>query len=255
MIIPVLLYHSVGEGQPPDDAWGAVSAEQFRAHVELIAATGRVPLTVSALASMLRGERPLVDRPVAITFDDGYADTFDAIELLRRRGLCATVYVTTGEIGGARRLSAEQIVTLSRLRTVEVGAHAVRHRRLDELDDSELAHEVQASKWALERLTGRTVNSFSYPHGAYDERVRAAVIAAGYRSATSVKNALSHPDDDPFAIARFTVTATVSTARIGEVLEGRRAPLAWTGERLRTRAYRVLRRSRRRLHPARSHAS
>jgi peptidoglycan/xylan/chitin deacetylase (PgdA/CDA1 family) len=204
---------------------------------------------------MLRGERPLVDRPVAITFDDGYADTFDAIELLRRRGLCATVYITTGEIGAARRLSAEQIVTLSRLRTVELGAHAVRHRRLDELDDSELALEVQASKWALERLTGVSVNSFSYPHGAYDERVRAAVIEAGYTSAASVKNALSHPDDDPFAIARFTVTGTVPTARIGEVLEGRHAPLAWTGERLRTRAYRVLRRSRRRLHPARSHAS
>ena len=255
MIIPVLLYHSVGEEQPADDSWGAVSREQFRAHVELIAASGRVPLTVGALASMLRAERPLVDRPVVITFDDGYADTFEAIELLRRRGLCATVYVTTGEIGGPRRLSAEQIVTLSRLRAVEVGAHSVRHRRLDELDDSELALEVQASKSALERLTGRTVDSFSYPHGAYDERVRAAVIAAGYTSATSVKNALSHPDDDPFAIARFTVTGSVPTARIGEVLEGRRAPLAWTGERLRTRAYRVLRRSRRKLHPVRSHAS
>ena len=94
---------------------GAVSRAQFRAHVELIAASGRVPVTISALASMLRGDRPLVDRAVAITFDDGYADTYEAVEPLRRRGLCATVYVTTGEIGGARRLSAEQLVALAQL--------------------------------------------------------------------------------------------------------------------------------------------
>jgi peptidoglycan/xylan/chitin deacetylase (PgdA/CDA1 family) len=255
LIIPVLLYHSIGEGQPPNDAWGAVSWAQFRAHVELIVASGRNSLTVSMLASMLRGERPLVNRPVAITFDDGYADTYEAIEVLRRRGLYATVYVTTGEIGIPRRLSDEQITTLARLPRVEVGAHGVRHRRLDELKDSELQYEVRASKWTLEQLTSRAADSFSYPHGAYDERARAAVIAAGYTSATSVKNALSHPDDDPFAIARFTVTASVPAARISEVLEGKHVPLAWTGERLRTRTYRALRRSRQRLGAVRSHAS
>ena len=255
MIIPVLLYHSVGEDQPACDSWGAVSRAQFRAHVELIAASGRVAVTISNLASMLRGDRPLVDRAVAITFDDGYADTYEAVELLHRRGLGATVYVTTSEIGGARRLSGEQLVALAQMRRVEVGAHGVRHLRLDELDDSDLAFEVQASKRALERLTSRAVDSFSYPHGAYDDRVRAAVITAGYTSATSVKNAVSHTDDDPFAIARFTVTGSVPAARIGEVLEGRRVPLAWTAERLRTRAYRVLRRSRVRLNTPRSHAS
>jgi peptidoglycan/xylan/chitin deacetylase (PgdA/CDA1 family) len=255
VIIPVLLYHSVGDDQPPNDAWGAVSWAQFRAHVELIAASGRNSLTISMLVAMLRGERPLVDRPVAITFDDGYADTYEAIELLRRRGLYTTVYVTTGEIGTQRRLSDEQIATLARLPRVEVGAHGVRHRRLDELNDSELQYEVHASKWTLEQLTSSTVDSFSYPHGAYDERVRAAVITAGYTSATSVKNALSHPGDDPFAIARFTVTGSVPTGRIWEVLEGKRVPLAWTEERLRTRAYRVLRRSRHRLSAVRTHAS
>jgi peptidoglycan/xylan/chitin deacetylase (PgdA/CDA1 family) len=254
MIIPVLLYHSVGEDQPADDAWGAVSRAHFRAHLELIAASGRIPLTVSELASMLRGERPPVDRPVAITFDDGYDDTFEAVELLRRRGLGATVYITTSGIGRPQRLSSDQITTLAQLPKVEIGAHAVHHRRLDELDDSQLALEMRASKRELERLISRAVLSFSYPHGAYDERVRSAAVAAGYTSATSVKNAMSHDDDDVFAIARFTVTASMSPARIGEVLEGNRVPLSWSGERLRTRAYRVLRRSRRRLSATRSHA-
>jgi hypothetical protein len=96
-------------------------------------------------------------------------------------------------------------------------------------------------------VTGAAVVSFAYPHGAYDGRVRLAVIGAGYRSAAAVKNALSHPADDPFAIARWTVTAGTPASRVAGVLDGEGAPHAWARERLRTRAYRTARRGRRRI--------
>jgi hypothetical protein len=91
------------------------------------------------------------------------------------------------------------------------------------------------------------VHSFAYPHGVYDRRVRQAVITGGYRSAVAVKNAVSHPADDPFAIARWTVTAGTPASRIAQVLEGESVPVAWSHERVRTRAYRMVRRGRRRL--------
>jgi peptidoglycan/xylan/chitin deacetylase (PgdA/CDA1 family) len=254
LIIPVLLYHSVSDGPAPAESWGAVSMAQFEEHLKVIAASGRDSLTVSTLASMLRGERPLANGPVAVTFDDGYSDTYAAVEALRQRGLCSTVYVTTGDIGRPDRLSPEQVTALADLPGVEVGAHAVRHRRLDELPDIELEDEVLGSKRQLEQLTSEPVASFSYPHGAYDRRVRAAVAAAGYRSAAAVKNAVSHHEDDPFAIARITITSATSIDRVAQLLEGKGAPLAWTGQRVRTRMYRIARRSRRRLRATRSQA-
>jgi peptidoglycan/xylan/chitin deacetylase (PgdA/CDA1 family) len=254
LIIPVLLYHSVSDRPALGHSWGTVSRAQFVSHVELLAASRRPSLTISTLACTLRGERPLVDRPIAVTFDDGYRDTYEAVEVLRRHGLCSTVYVTTGDIGRPDRLTTEQVAGLADLAGVEVGAHAVHHLRLDELDDVGLEDEVAGSKRRLEQLTSQPVDSFSYPHGAYDGRVRAMVIEAGYRSATSVKNAVSHDDDDPFAIARFTVTGATSAQRLAEVLEGEGVPLAWTAERVRTRVYRMARRSRGRRRAARSEA-
>jgi peptidoglycan/xylan/chitin deacetylase (PgdA/CDA1 family) len=254
LIIPVLLYHSVPAGLTVGESWGAVSRAQFDEHLKVIADSGRDSITVSTLASMLRGERPLVDRPVAVTFDDGYSDTYEAAEALRQRGVRSTVYVTTGDIGRADRLSPEQVTALADLPGVEVGAHAVRHRRLDELSDIELEDEVAGSKDELEQLISEPVESFSYPHGAYDRRVRAAVAAARYRSAAAVKNAISHHEDDPFAIARLTITSATSTDRVAQLLEGTGAPLAWTGQRVRTRMYRLARRSRRRLGAAGSQA-
>jgi peptidoglycan/xylan/chitin deacetylase (PgdA/CDA1 family) len=246
-VIPILLYHSVSDRPPPRDEWGAVSRAEFVAHVGAIEASGRAAITITELAAALRAERLLPDRPVAVTFDDGFADTYAAREMLRAHELVSTVYVTSGDVGMPNRLSPAQVAALAHLPGIEVGAHAVHHRRLDELDDAELADELQISKAQLEDLTQRSVDSFAYPHGSYDRRVRKAVIAAGYRSAAAVKNAVSHPGDDPLAIARWTVTGGTPAARIAQVLEGAGVPLAWGRERLRTRAYRTVRRQRRRL--------
>jgi peptidoglycan/xylan/chitin deacetylase (PgdA/CDA1 family) len=244
--IPVLLYHSVSDRPASNGSWGAVSCAEFASHIDAISASGREAIGITTLAAMLRAER-LPERPVAITFDDGYADTYQAVELLRSRGIGSTVYVTTGQIGAPGWLSQQQVADLARLPGVEVGAHGVSHQRLDELQHRELVRELRVSKAQLEQLIGERVDSFAYPHGAYDRRVRAAVVAEGYRSAAAVKNAVCHSGDDPFAIARFTVTAVTSAERIVEVLEGNGGPLAWTRERLRTRAYRTARRHRRRL--------
>lgn len=245
--IPVLLYHSVNDRAAPEDRPWTVSPATFAEHLDAVTASGRVAMTVSQIAEALRGERPLPARPVGITFDDGFSDNYDALFSLQTRGLVSTIYITTGEVGQRDRLSPRQVAELAGAPSVEVGAHAVRHRRLDELEIGDLNTEVTDSKSELEELARASVDSFAYPHGAFDRRVRQAVMAAGYRSAAAVKNAISHDRDDPFAVARWTVTARTSAARIAGVLEGESVASAWGHDRLRTRAYRVARRGRRRL--------
>lgn len=246
-LIPVLLYHSVSERAAARDRRWTVAPRKFASHLTAVSASGRTPMTITEIAEGLRGERALPSRPLGITFDDGFSDTYAAVSELLSRGLRSTVYVTTGEIGARNRLSALQLTRLGGMASVELGAHAVHHMRLDKLDDPELAAEVRDSKAQLEHIVGASVHSFAYPHGAYDRAVREAVVVAGYRSAAAVKNALAHDHDDPFAIARWTVTAGTSSGRISEILDGERVPSAWPRERLRTRAYRAARRGRRGL--------
>ena len=222
--VPVLLYHSVNDRPGSAERPYAVSRATFAAHADAVTATGARAVTISSLAAALRSGLPLSARALAITFDDGYEDNLDAIEVLVDRGLPATVYVTSGEVGARNRLTVPQLAELARIPGIEIGAHAVRHRRLDELGEQELAAEVTASKVQLEELTGKAIRSFSYPHGAYDWRVRRAVVAAGYHSAVAVKNALSHDADDPFAIARWTVTWGTSASRVGRRDRRRRCP-------------------------------
>jgi peptidoglycan/xylan/chitin deacetylase (PgdA/CDA1 family) len=247
VIVPVLVYHAVATVSPSGLARWTVSPEKFAQHVDAIARSGRTPLTISELAECLRGERRLDGDAVAITFDDGYADTHDAAHTLMRRGIRSTVYVTTGPIGTPGMLSVAQLEQLAGTDAVELGAHSVTHAHLDELSPAGIEREIAGSRDALEAVIGGPVTSFAYPHGSYDRRVRAAVIEAGFGSAVAVKNALSHLKDDPYAIARVTVTAGTSAARIAEILRGEDVPVASPVERVRTRAFRTLRRARRQL--------
>jgi peptidoglycan/xylan/chitin deacetylase (PgdA/CDA1 family) len=244
--IPVLLYHSVGD-EPAGDPRFAVSRLSFAEHMDAVEAAGRTTLRVSELASILRHGCPPKGPVMAITFDDGYADTYQAAIALLDRGLQSTVYVTTSEVQTRDRLTRSGVAELASVSRIEVGAHAVHHHHLDELRERELAKEIAPSKRELEEMAGVAVESFAYPYGTYDGRVRRAVIDAGYSSAVAVKDAISHADDDPFAIARWTVTAGTPASLVSEILAGESAPRAWSRERVRTRANRAVRRGRRRV--------
>jgi peptidoglycan/xylan/chitin deacetylase (PgdA/CDA1 family) len=242
--IPVLLYHSVCATRVHRDPW-CVDPATFRDHVEIVTASGRPTSTISALADGLRDAGPLAAGVMAVTFDDGFADVADAVDELVRAGIAATVYVTAGLVDTRGMLSSGALADLARLEGVEVGAHAVRHVRLDELPRREAEREVAESRDRLEDRLQMPVQSFAYPHGAYDRHVRASVLRSGYRSAAAVKNALSHPADDPFAIARWTVSRATRRQAVAAVLEGRGARVSDPRERARTRAFRTVRRVRR----------
>jgi peptidoglycan/xylan/chitin deacetylase (PgdA/CDA1 family) len=240
-VVPVLLYHAITARPPPGLQGFTVHPRRFVEHLGVVRDAGRVGLTVSQLAACLKGISQLPGLPVLVTFDDGYADFLNAAEDLLTSRLPSTLYMTTGEIGSTGMLTSRQLQSLDH--GVEVGAHSRTHPRLDELSPARLRSEVFGSKADLEDVLRRPVRSFAYPHGDHDHTVRQAVID----SAAAVKNAFSHDRDDPFAIARITVTAQMTAGRIRELLEGRDAPVAWSRERRRTRAYRAYRRMRRRL--------
>jgi peptidoglycan/xylan/chitin deacetylase (PgdA/CDA1 family) len=241
--IPILLYHSVSDAPLSGHGGFAVSPHRFREQARAIVDSGRTGLTVAELAAALRRERTLPDRPVVITFDDGFADVAPAAELLLRAGFPTTAFVTSGWVGRFSMLTPAGLRDLAGIDPrVEVGAHAVTHARLDELAEDEAAAEIGRSKGDLEAMVQAAISSFAYPHGAYDVRVRDAVVRAGFKAAVAVKNAASHAADDVFALSRITIGGQATARDVERLLSGSGVGLAWRGERLRTRGYRSFRR-------------
>jgi peptidoglycan/xylan/chitin deacetylase (PgdA/CDA1 family) len=96
----ILVYHSVARLQR--DPYGvAIEPEAFRAQMEIIA-DRFAPRSLNEVAAGLAAGT-LTGRSVAVTFDDGYANNLsDALPSLTEYDVPATLFVTTGYIGGDR---------------------------------------------------------------------------------------------------------------------------------------------------------
>jgi peptidoglycan/xylan/chitin deacetylase (PgdA/CDA1 family) len=208
---------------------------------------------VSEYAATLEADFPVANT-VVLTFDDGFADFATTVApLLVDFDMRATLYTTTGFLGRepgwlppearAPMLTAADLATLPDA-NVEIGAHAQRHPELDVIPRDAARAEIEGSKHALEDILGRQVASFAYPFGYHSRAVRQQVVDAGFTSACAVRQALSGPGDDVFALARVLVPGDLTAGELARILDAATVPRARAGERLRTKAWRAARWSR-----------
>ncbi|MCA1596632.1 MAG: polysaccharide deacetylase family protein [Chloroflexi bacterium] len=221
----VLMYHRIGTPRRPSPVGGQyVSARSFAVQRRLLQRLQKRVCPVDAVARHLRGEIELSVRDIAITFDDGFANLFtNAYPVLSRHSFDATVYLISDYIGKQNDYHApendlyEPLLTLEQVLEMQTsgiafGSHTRRHARLTRCTDAELTGEIEGSRCQLEAALGHPVTSFCYPYGDQDERVRQAVIRAGYTHACSTLKGRNDLAGDPYRIRRINVRADTNAA-------------------------------------------
>jgi peptidoglycan/xylan/chitin deacetylase (PgdA/CDA1 family) len=213
--VPILEYHRVS-----DDVVGipglTVSPAQFAAEMEWLHGAGYHALTQMQLYDALRYGAPLPPRPVLITFDDGYRDVlWNAVPLLRRLRMPATVYVITDRPGG-RDPSFLDWPELRRLDALgfDIGSHTIHHVSVGQVPPAEAYAELAGSRAALQGHLGHPVPWLSYPHGSADPRdaARAGYLLAVTESPGSVQAA-------PLLLHRYEILPSTGVAGVRALVE------------------------------------
>ncbi len=255
--IPILMYHSVDASCSDAYRPWMLTPTVFDEHMNALAELKFTTMTVSSLVAAVGGHGSLPERPVVITFDDGFRDFLTgALPILQRYGFRATLYVVSGTVGRTSdwlaSLGEESRAMLdwSELREVassgiEIGAHTVTHPQLDTMGRQAAFNEILGSKLRLEDNLGGAVRTFAYPHGYASARTRALVREAGFESACRVRHALSAANEDPFGLSRVMVTADTTLSDLKQFVTGNGLPVAPPADRLASRAWRLARRVRR----------
>ena len=201
-----LMYHSVGLDHSSTTVDGdmlgiySMTLAQFTQQIDAIQGIARsTGISFVPFGSVLRDT-------ISITFDDGYTDALTVIApLLCSRQIPFHVFVSSARMSGPDRkyLSPAQVVELSNMPGVTIGAHGATHRSLTSLSSPELAAELQASKVDLETVLQKTINTMSYPFGHVDESVHKASHDAGFTFAATSKWGFNEASGDPLLQRRI----------------------------------------------------
>lgn len=165
--LTVLIFHrvlSVRDELRPSEPTAAIFEQRMR----WIRAQFNVLPLGEAVAGLKRGSLP--ERPLAITFDDGYADNHDvALPILSKLGLPATFFVATGYLDGGRMFNDTVIESVRQARgdaldlvAVGLGLHAV--------------GSADARNTAIDAILGQVKR---LPHAERERAVAAIVEVAG----------------------------------------------------------------------------
>ena len=226
----VLVYHSVSDD--PRNPF-AVEPAAFHAQMAHLRAHREVvPLAV--LASAVASNSALPRGAVAVTFDDGYLDNYEAaFPVLSMFSIPATIFLVAGSVRDAGRSAGAggtEITFMSWDQAKEMagggiafGSHTMTHPSLSGLGKEAVREELRESKSLIERRLGRTIDAVAYPYGTHrdvDAGVLAEARSAGYTHACMAVNGTVGAGTDPFAIPRTKIEFGDDMATFRRALDG-----------------------------------
>ena len=197
--VPVFMYHAVS-----NDTWGIdelfVMPERLEEQLKYLTENGYDPIFFEDLYHVED-----YDKPVILTFDDGYEDNYtNLFPLLQKYNVKATIFIITGYVNQPLYLTDQQILEMANSGLVSIQSHTFSHPDLDELSLEQQTSELVDSKLHVTRLTKREPYVLCYPTGKYDSNTLSALEGV-YEFGIKMKGGLYDTSDDPFLVSRYYV--------------------------------------------------
>ena len=205
----VLQYHHISDDTP---ASTSTSPEVFEKHLEYLDQQNFDVIGLDKLAALIRQGKPLPDKTVVITFDDGYLSVYkQAYPRLARYGFSFSVFINTLPHNAENPLfmSWEQMREMS-AHGVIFANHTVSHPHLIRRGQGESASEWRQRVWneisRAEEIIRQQLQQhhklLAYPYGEYNAALKKLLDEKGYLAFGQHSGPLS-PNSDRQALPRF----------------------------------------------------
>ena len=207
--IPILCYHNVSDIKNHAFRLYIMPVKRFSRQMQWLKEKGYQPISLNTLYDYLDHNGPLPEKPVLITFDDGYQELQEtATPILAGLGFHHVLFINTGKTGGCTDWveRAPDIPLLSRAEIsamadqygdiLDFQAHGKTHRSMKGADPDTIVKEVRDCIDVLEPITGRPVQYLAYPYGERDSNTPDIVRALGIRCSFTVDQGLCRPGRD-----------------------------------------------------------
>jgi peptidoglycan/xylan/chitin deacetylase (PgdA/CDA1 family) len=206
-----LMYHEVAERAEIDalarktQRGYILAREDFEQQMDLLSRSGFHSISLSALQNWSQSRVPLPSKPVAITFDDGFAGNYrHAFPALSKHNFTATFFVVTNKIGDPSMLTWSELDEMNR-HGMSIQSHTANHPLLSTLTEDRTRMELVDSKQAIEDKIGAPVNFLSLPNGDSNPFYVDVARESGYLGGCCSRFGFNDRNTDPFFWRRIAV--------------------------------------------------
>ncbi len=217
-VVPIFMYHSVREDNPEGSKL-IVSPKAFEAQMRFLVKNSYNVISLTRLAKIIKEKKKIPAKTVVITFDDGYRDNFlNAKPILEKYRMPATIFIAVDLIDtkvekseyfvdNSQFMSMDELKSLINSEFIDLGIHTFSHEDLVKLQQqNDLIYQISDARKFLEEELNCRIDSFSYPFGSFDKRIRSIVVQSGYSVAVATNPGKDYPKDDLFALKRIRIS-------------------------------------------------
>lgn len=200
--VPVLNYHQVN-----DEKHSALTlhVDQFKEQMEYLHNQGYNTITLAQLYDYLENGTELPNKPIVITFDDGYVDNYkNVLPILKEYNMKATLFMISDAANTPGFVSTEQMHQME-AGGFDIQGHTNHHKILTKIDPTELSDALLGGKTSLEGILGEPIEYLAYPGGFNDMLVQYVTKQSGYKMAFTVQPGTVQPGDNLYALNRLAI--------------------------------------------------
>jgi len=224
LMVPILMYHYISA--PPADADVyridlSVTPDNFRAQLAWLRDNGYTAIDYYDLTMAIVGYSELPEKPVLLTFDDGYLDNYtNAFPLLQEYGFKGTFFVITEFIDSGREgyMTWPMIEEMARAGH-RIESHSRTHPDLTEKDRDGLIWELLGSQQTIAAHIGYTPRYFCYPGGDYNEQTIALLRELDFWGAVTTANDTWHGFNERFEWGRLRIRNDTTLAELAQITD------------------------------------
>ncbi len=222
--IPILMYHYVSELPPDADSLRrglTVEPAEFEAQLQYLKGAGYETVLLKDLYDALSLGKPLPEKPIVLTFDDGHKDHYtEVLPLLQKYDYVGDFFV----LATPAHFEAEAYLTWNEMRELAEAGMAVQghgrdHYDLRNRDYDFLVFQILGIKEAVEAHTEQAVTFFCYPAGKYDRDTLSVTESAGYLGGVTTEWGTTQTLDNRFTWPRIRVRGGWSLETYVEILQ------------------------------------
>jgi peptidoglycan/xylan/chitin deacetylase (PgdA/CDA1 family) len=222
--VPILMYHYVSPLPPqPDNIRQGltVSPDIFREHIEFLKSDGYETISLYEINDALQNGTPLPEKPIVLTFDDGYIDHYQYVfPVLKEYGYTGTFFVNTGftDNNNPNHLTWEQVEEMANA-GMSMESHTKTHSTLANRDYDFLIWEIVGSIESLEAHTGKRPQMLAYPVGKYDDYTLSILDSTTITRAVTTEYGTYQTLHDALLTPRLRVTGNMGVAGLRNLLD------------------------------------